>query len=275
MPSISLIISFYNQDKPFELVLASLEKQKFKDFEVIIADDGSSKESVQHLTRLTGRSELEFKHVYQEDRGFRKCKILNKAVMESDAAYLMFTDADCILHPRCMEEHDRHREEKTVIAGRRVDLSPGLSAKLTPELIRDGWLWGKYWVPLLLDGLRKRTKHAENSAYIRNRWIRSLLNRKEKGILGSHFSLHRKDFMDVNGFDERFTHYGGEDTDLDFRLRRNGVQVKTLKHIAVQYHIYHPISSPDHTILEVLESNNRDGITFTPFGIVKQHGHKL
>ena len=273
MSSISLIISFYNQAGPLELVLASLEQQLFKDFEVIIADDGSSKESTERLNTLIDRSDLEFKYVHQEDKGFRRSKILNKAVMECDAEYLMFIDPDCILHPRCMEEHFRYREKKVVIAGRRVDLSPGLSTRLTPELILNGWLWDNR-IPLLLDGLRNRTKHAENSVYISNRLIRSILNRKEKGILGSHFSLHRKDFIDVNGFDERFTHYGGEDTDLDYRLRRNGVKIKTLKHIAIQYHIYHPISSPDHTIFEVLQSNNQKGISFTPYGIVKNNGQK-
>jgi GT2 family glycosyltransferase len=216
---------------------------------------------------------LEFKYVHQEDKGFRRSKILNKAVMESDAEYLMFIDPDCILHPRCMEEHFQHRENKVLIAGRRVDLSPGLSTRLTPELIRNGWLWDNR-IPLLLDGLRNWTEHAENSVYIRNRLIRSMLNRKEKGILGSHFSLHRKDFIDVNGFDERFTHYGGEDTDLDNRLRRNGVKIKTLKHIAIQYHIYHPLSSPDHTIMEVLQSINQQKISFTPYGIVKNNGQK-
>jgi len=274
LSAISLIISFYNQAGPFELVLASLQQQRFKDFEVIIADDGSSKESTERLNTLIDRSELKFKYVHQEDKGFRRSKILNNAVMESDAEYLMFIDPDCILHPRCMEEHFKHRENKVVIAGRRVDLSPVLSTRLSPELILDGWLWGKYRMPLLLDGLRKPDKTRREFGIYKTRLIRSLLNRKEKGILGSHFSLHRKDFIDVNGFDERFTHYGGEDTDLDYRLRRNGVKMKTLKHIAIQYHIYHPISSPDHTIMEVLQSNNQKGISFTPYGIVKKDEHK-
>ncbi len=119
--------------------MASLEQQRFQDFEIIIADDGSSKESTERLNTLIDRSELEFKYVRQEDKGFRRSKILNKAVVESDAEYIMFIDPDCILHPGCMEEHFRYREIKMVIAGRRVDLSPGLSARLTPELIRKGW----------------------------------------------------------------------------------------------------------------------------------------
>jgi GT2 family glycosyltransferase len=250
-------------------VLASLEQQRFKDFEVIVADDGSSKESSEGLNMLIKGSRLDFKYVRQDDRGFRKSKILNMAVMASDAEYLMFIDPDCVLHPRCIEEHARYRQNKTVIAGRRVDLSPGLSARLTPELIRNGWLWGKGRIPLLMEGLRDRTKHAENSVYIRNNLIRSMLNRKDKGILGSHFSLHRKDLMDVNGFDERFSRYGGEDTDLEYRLRRNGVRIKTVKFIAIQYHIYHPISKPDPAIMEVLQSNTHKRIAFTPYGIVR------
>jgi len=274
MPSISLIITFYNQADIFELVLASLEQQRFQNFQVVIADDGSSKESIKRLNTLIDRSKLEFKYVYQEDEGHRKAKILNKAVMESDAEYIMFIDCDCILHPGCIEEHYRHREEKMVIAGRRVDLSPEISARLTPELIYNGWLWGKFRKTILLDGLRNRTKHAENAIYIRNRLVRSRLNRKDKGILGSHFSLHRSDFIDVNGFDERITLYGGDDTDLDYRLRRNDIKIKTLKHIAIQYHIYHPISTTDHTNMEIIQSNNEKGISFTPYGIEKKNGQK-
>ena len=274
MPSISLIITFYNQAEIFELVLASLEKQSFKDFQVVIADDGSKKESVEQLNTLINRSSLDFKYVWQEDKGFRRAKILNKAVVESDAEYILFIDCDTIVHPACIEEHFRHREKKMVIAGRRVDLSPELSTMISPELIRNGWVWGKFRKTILLDGLRKNTKHAENAIYIRNRLVRSRLNRKDKGILGSHFSLHRKDFIDVNGFDERFSHYGGEDTDLDNRIRRNGFKIKTLKHNAIQYHLYHPISTPDQTIMDIIQSNIQKGITFTPYGIVKNDGQK-
>jgi len=274
MASISLILSFYNQTGPFELLLASLEQQSFKDFEVVIADDGSSKESVERLNSLIDRSKLKFKYIRQEDKGHRKSRILNKAILESEAEYLMIIDPDCILHPRCMEEHFRYREKKVVIAGRRVDLSPELSTRISPELIHNGWVWGKFVKTILLDGLRNRTKHAENAIYIRNRLVRSRLNRKEKGILGSHFSLYRKDIMDVNGFDERFTSYAGEDTDLDNRLRRNGVKIKSLKHIAIQYHIYHPISTANQSIMEVVESNNSEGITFTPYGIAKNEGQE-
>ena len=84
--------------------------------------------------------------------------------------------------------------------------------------------------------------------------------------------MFRKDFVDVNGFDERITLYGGDDTDLDYRLRRNGVKVKTLKHIAVQYHLYHNISSTDQTNMDIIDSNNQKGIIFTPHGIVKKEG---
>jgi GT2 family glycosyltransferase len=124
---------------------------------------------------------------------------------------------------------------------------------------------------LALGSLFRKDVHFENAIYLGNKHLRSLINKKDKGLLGSHFSMAKSDLLDVNGFDERFSEpAAGEDTDLEMRLRRNGVRVRTLKHIAIQYHLWHRSLPRVPGRLEILEENNKGGVTYTPFGMVKK-----
>lgn len=57
---------------------------------------------------------------------------------------------------------------------------------------------------------------------------------------GSNFSLEKKLIEGMNGFDENFIGPGyGEDTDVERRLRLFGAKVKSIRNLAVQYHLYH------------------------------------
>jgi glycosyltransferase involved in cell wall biosynthesis len=269
-PGLSLIISFYNKLDNLRLILTSLQHQSFSDFEVIIADDGSSAEFTRELEDIINNADIPIRHIWHEDMGWRKNIILNNSIVASHSDYLVFIDGDCILHPRCLDEHYKHRRRKWIIAGRRVNLSPSLSAGLTPQKVKKGRLWGSSMIKMAYDSFRHENTHFENAIYIRNPFIRSRINKKDKGVLGSHFSLFKDDIMAVNGFDERFLHPAvGEDTDLELRLRRNGMKVQTLKHIAIQYHIYHKTLPREESNLRIMEENNRQGVIYTPHGIRK------
>ena len=77
MPSISVIISTYNKPHFLEKVLTGYCFQTFNDFEIIIADDGSSNETKEMITKFEQFIPQKIYHVWHEDNGFRKCKILN------------------------------------------------------------------------------------------------------------------------------------------------------------------------------------------------------
>ncbi|MHB8336741.1 MAG: glycosyltransferase, partial [Ignavibacteriaceae bacterium] len=53
MVKASVILSFYNKIDYLKLVLAGFERQTFNDFEVIIADDGSSGEVISGIENLS------------------------------------------------------------------------------------------------------------------------------------------------------------------------------------------------------------------------------
>ena len=96
MPSVSIIISTYNQPEWLQKVLWGYEQQTQTDFEIIIADDGSTEETKMLIESFQKKSSFSILHVWQEDHGFQKTKILNKAIVASKGEYLILTDGDCI-----------------------------------------------------------------------------------------------------------------------------------------------------------------------------------
>ncbi len=76
----SVIISTYNQPEWLRKVLIGYEQQSIKNLEIIIADDGSTKETEAVVKQFKASSNLVVTHVWQNDKGFRKTKILNKAI---------------------------------------------------------------------------------------------------------------------------------------------------------------------------------------------------
>src|SRR5262249_35537282 len=108
-PGLSLVIAVYRQPQFLEWIFASLENQTFRDFEVVIADDGSGPEIADVVRRTQARFRQPVRHVWHEDQGFRKTIIVNQAVTMTSAPYLVFIDGDCILHHRFLERHFTRR----------------------------------------------------------------------------------------------------------------------------------------------------------------------
>jgi hypothetical protein len=91
---------------------------------------------------------------------------------------------------------------------------------------------------------------------------------KKRGILGCNFSIHKKDLLNINGFDERYEAPSiGEDSDIQFRLELTGVQIKSLNNIAVQYHLYHKLQERPQKNLDLFQEVKKMRLSFTPFGI--------
>lgn len=269
MQTTSLIIAFYQEVQTLELLLAALERQSFKDFEVIIADDGTSEDVLPKLKELLIRSPIEISHIWQEDKGFRKNAILNKAVQSSSTNHLIFIDMDCVPHREFIRGHVEYKKQKTFFTGRRVNLSKKITQRLTPEKVRNGYLDSSLMY-LIWDGIIGGSKDVEKGIYFNSPSIRKLFNKKKRGILGSNFSIHKNDLLDINGFDERYIGPSiGEDSDVQYRLELNGLQINSLNNIAIQYHLYHkqkPISQKN---LDLFESVKKEKRMFTLYGITQ------
>ncbi|MCL5028706.1 MAG: glycosyltransferase [Bacteroidetes bacterium] len=268
----SVILAFYNRIDCLKLVLGGFERQSFKNFEIIIADDGSSPEVVNEVEILSANLPFPVTHLWQEDKGFRKNKILNRAIASANSDFLIFVDADCIPHSEFVNEHFQYRQKEKCFTGRRVNLSERITNLLTPQKIKDGFLEKKKLL-LICDGILGKSIDVEKGFYFRNDFLRKYFNKKKRGLLGCNFSILKEDFLKINGFDERYEAPSiGEDSDVEYRLSLCGVEVKSLNNIAVQYHLYHQLQERSQKNLILFDEIKKSGIHFTPFGI--QHENK-
>lgn len=243
-PDTSVIVAVYNNFKWLRLILDAFAMQTEKDFEVIIADDGSSPETVDDIKAyIDSHPGLRVRHVWQPDEGWRKNKCLNKAVRESVGQYLIFIDGDCIPHPRFVEDHRKLRRRGTVTGGRRIESGPGLTSLV------ESWesLPAGYFTLARKEILRSLPKEGIGSAVsqLKRSWrfpwiFGHPVGIKEQGILGANFGIFRDDLEKVNGFDERYVDSGtGEDTDRDLRLPNAGIRHVKASHYALMIHRCH------------------------------------
>ena len=235
----SVIISVYDNTRLLKPVLDSLKQQTEKNFEIIISEDGESYEMKDFVRNYP--FEHSFQHLSQEDDGWRKNKALNNAVRHANADWLIFIDGDCVLHPRFVEMHLRYAGETVILAGKRVKLDPETSGFLQnnmPEAIGE---MQKKCIRKLFTG-RGKTTFIEESIFISpDGWLRFIpALRKANRLIGSNMSFSKKAIYAINGFDEEYTLPAvGEDTDLFWRFQAAGFQVKSVRNLAVQYHLYH------------------------------------
>jgi cellulose synthase/poly-beta-1,6-N-acetylglucosamine synthase-like glycosyltransferase len=257
-PQISVIIPVYNAVRALELVLAGYSRQSFGEFDVWIADDGSGPAVREFVETSVRQVPFRLRYVYQPDEGFRRSSILNLAVRQSDTGYLIFADGDCIPHRNFVRGHWERRGAGTVLCGRRVHLAQGLSEALTAPDVVSGAL-ERITPGRLIDALLGRGGHWDEGIQIRNRLVHEWVNYKEPTILGSNFSLGRPLLEEVNGFNEDFVGYGGEDTELEYRLRLAGARLGWVRHLAIQYHLYHPARAGSPANLGILSRTHAEG----------------
>lgn len=223
-----------------ELVCAGLEIQTFTDMEVFICDDGSGKETAEVIEKFKSRAKFPVRHLWQEDQGMRKCRILNEALRQASGEIAVFLDGDCVPHSRFIEDHVSHTEAGCFLAGRRVEVGPRLAARLNPEMVRSGFFdWPR--PEFLWSVLRGDSEYLNRTFRVANGQLRKWLKMDHVvDLKGCNYSVERSVLEDLNGFDEAYEGYGREDTDIELRMRNYGLKIKSLKGLALQYHIWHP-----------------------------------
>lgn len=227
---VTLIISYYKNIPALDLILKSLQRQTFSNFEVIVAEDACDQETKDFLNEQRPRYSFPILHVWHEDIGFRKTKINNDAIKVANGDKLVFIDGDCVLHRRFLETYNRCIVEGKYFYGRRVMLGPHITKKLydTRDLRHLG----------LLKVLTSDSKETQEALYIPFR--RSRKN-EAREIWGCNWGVLKKYMIGINGFDEDYTKpCFGEDLDVGWRLRaKYNLQLTSLKNRAIQYHLHH------------------------------------
>ncbi|MFZ9594822.1 MAG: glycosyltransferase [Bdellovibrionia bacterium] len=235
--STSIIITSYNQSRTLRFLLCSLDRQTVRDFEVIVADDGSKDETA---ALCQEKRTFPLTWVTQEDLGYRKAKILNQALRQAQGEYLLFLDADVIVEKHFVEDHLSLRKPDHFVCGRRVDLGPNVSRQIVLSQVAQG-KFDQLSLELLWSGLQNDSLGVKRALRLRSDWMRRALGyHRPIDLLGSNFSAWKEDILQVNGFNEALESYWGEDGDLYIRLRNQGKKAINAKGLCVQYHVYHP-----------------------------------
>ncbi len=238
---ISVVVPTYNRPRALKLCLLSLARQSVVPTEVLIADDGSTVETGEAIKEMNQafRQVFPIKHVWQEDIGFRKPKILNETVRQSIGDYLVFIDGDCMAHRHFIKAHVEMSHPDAILGGKRVDIGRRLSQKLLDE----GRILNSLNIRLLLDSMTGASRKVEESFQIQNRLLRQLMHRDKihnDGIWGCNFSLYKSLFLAINGCDEDFTDGSLEDNDLGIRVLNSGKQIRSVRGLAIIFHLWHP-----------------------------------
>jgi len=238
----SVICSTYNDPAYLELVLDSLLYQTSLNFELLIADDGSDSETKRVIKRYKDKSPFVIKHIWHNDKGWRKAKIHNQAIMEADGDLLIFIDGDCILAPCFISDHQSiftTEQRNYVLMCRRVELGPKVTKiinfnnyrKILFSLSMD------YMNSLILNdthgGLRKFS--------VQNPFVRKLLKADSvNDLIGANFSIPKEKLISINGFNEDTDELGGsEDGDIFVRLRNTNTKLIGKKYFAPMFHKFH------------------------------------
>jgi glycosyltransferase involved in cell wall biosynthesis len=204
--------------------------------EVIIADDGSTSETADLIASLQENFPVPIRHIWHEDQGFRLSAIRNKGIMAACSEYIIQIDGDLILNPWFISDHLHLRRPGYFVSGSRVLLSP----KSTEKLILNQ----------SLDVKKYGLEHSHFINGLRNKTLREMMSTryKLKGkhkyyVKGCNMAFWKKDLEAVNGYNEAFTGWGKEDSEIAIRLINAGVKKQFIKMGAVCYHLFHPFAS--------------------------------
>lgn len=233
---VSVIFTTYNSVDWLEKVLWGFSNQDFKDFEIIIGDDGSGPDTTAKIEECKKELNLDIHHVWQPDEGFQKSMILNKAILQSSTEYLIFTDGDCVPRSDFVRVHHDNAENGYILSGGYFKLPMSTSKAITKDDIYSGNAFDKKW--LLANGTPNTYKFLKLTS---KGWVEKALNKFTPAGApwnGHNSSGWKRDLVEVNGFNEEMQ-YGGQDRELGERLFNLGIRSKQLRYSAICIHLDH------------------------------------
>jgi glycosyltransferase involved in cell wall biosynthesis len=273
--NISVIISTYNSPVWLQKVLWGYNTQTYRNFEMVIADDGSSEDTFQLIEEMKKEVFYPIIHVWHEDNGFQKSQILNKATLACTTDYIMMSDGDCIPRPDFVEQHIKFREEGYFLSGGYHKLPMDLSQKISKDDIYSGRCFDTSW--LKENGMPASFKNTKVYAEGLMSDLFNFVTPTTPSWNGHNASGWKQDIIAINGFDERMQ-YGGQDRELGERLVNYGIKPKQIRYSTTCLHLDHPrgYATPEsiNKNRNIRKQTKEENRKWTDFGIVKDNNKK-
>ena len=252
---ISVVVTTYNREDALAALLRSLARQTDREFEVLVADDGSGPATAALVEQSKAQLGVPLVHVWHEHRGFRAGEIRNHAIRASHGDYVIFLDGDCLARSDFVAVHRRLAEPGWFVTGNRALMTPALTkAVLHQQLEVEGWGTAN-WVEQRFKGGLNRLAPVLRLPLGPFRKIRS---RVWQGARSCNLAVWRADLDRVDGFDASFSGWGKEDSDLLVRLLHAGVRRKDGFYATGVLHLWHPAAN--RAQLQINEEKLRNAI---------------
>ena len=233
---ISVIVTTYNREDALDAVLRSLGTQNDRNFEVVVADDGSAPATAALVEQHKAQIGVHLAHVWHEHRGFRAGEIRNRAVCASRGDYVVFLDGDCLTRPDFVATHRRLAEPGWFVTGNRALLTQVLTdAVLSRPLEPERWGTADWARQRMSGGLNRLAPVLRLPLGP----LRKMRPRAWEGARSCNLGVWRADLDRVDGFDARFNGWGKEDSDLLVRLLHAGVRRKDGAYATGVLHLWH------------------------------------
>jgi glycosyltransferase involved in cell wall biosynthesis len=234
---ISVIVTTYNREDALDAALRALAHQSDRNFEIVIADDGSRPDTARVAQSWKARLPLPLKHVRHEHRGFRGGEIRNRGIRASNGELCIFLDGDCLAKPDFIATHRRLHEPGWFVTGNRILLSRELSeAVLAQGLAPETWNFGA----LLHERLRGGVNRLLPTLRLPLGPLRKFKVTSWDGAQTCNLAVARADLDRIDGFDCAYTGWGLEDSDLVVRLLHAGLRRKDGRFATGVLHLWHP-----------------------------------
>jgi len=239
MTGLAVVVTTYNRPDALERALAAYLSQEDRDIELLVADDGSTGETREVVARFAERAAFPVQHVWHEDTGFRAGAIRNRAIACTDAEYIVFTDGDCVPLPGFVASHRALRERGWFVAGNRLLLSPRFTAQVIERPIALETFSALDWtLHFIRRDVNRMSPLWRRDPGPESRW-RKRHPARWQGAKTCNLGVWREDLVRVNGFDEAYSGWGLEDSDLVIRLLHAGVHHKSGRFATPLAHLWH------------------------------------
>ena len=272
---LSVIFSTYESPAWLENTFWGFLEQSHRPLEIIVADDGSGPQTRDLIERYRTSFDgigVDLRHEWQADEGFRKCRILNQAILAARGDYLVFTDGDCICRNDFLATHANRAERGHYLSGSYFKLPMDLSLAISRDDVAAQRCFDWQW--LRANGLPRRTKRSKIASGPAMARVLNRLTPTACNLKGSNASVWRDDLVQVGGFDERMR-WGGLDRELGVRLQNAGVRARHVRYDAICVHLDHARGYKDPAMVQANKALRQDvarrGLTRTEHGIDMQH----
>ena len=184
LPKCTLVAPTYNWPEALELLLLSVLNQTILPNEVIIADDGSLSETKKLIESFQEKFPIPLIHIWHEDSGNQKPKIMNKAIAKSKYEYVIEIDGDIIMNKNFIKDHLSFAKKGFYLFGSRVNIQEKNLKNIFNKKRIEFNFFSK--------GIKKRFRTLHIPVFMK---LAKIVNQRSSKLRGCNMSFWRSDFI--------------------------------------------------------------------------------